>query len=288
MISTPEEICAWLTSKIRQSGRITGSDLGSAIYREFPEIDFREAYGGLKQFIQSHCSGEVVIVGKQGLDDIYALSNSEFLSGENNSSAASTRATAWQAFTNPNTRFELVVRPESGQIMTKRLEDSTPEDAVVIPKISTEDYRKMCREFLKQLDDDQRPQLEAVLVEEDFWPSWSYLINAFRPQGVYARWLRWRITAIQQLLNDRLRDIGVPDVLVLTVAQAVFRSRESHQKNSIVPARQSHVIDVPRQTVTEDLQGLAHQAIDRMSENQLRQMWLPLGSIFDAIRRNNR
>jgi hypothetical protein len=58
---------------IAKCGRIAGASPGNAVGLEFPGLDLKTQYGGLKHFIESHCPSGIEVVARQGLDDVYAL-----------------------------------------------------------------------------------------------------------------------------------------------------------------------------------------------------------------------
>lgn len=66
------EIADSVIRLVRGAGRIRGASLGAAIRQTFPDVDLRQQYGGLRRFIEAHCAEHVVVVDKQGLDDVYA------------------------------------------------------------------------------------------------------------------------------------------------------------------------------------------------------------------------
>jgi len=120
------------------------------------------------------------------------------------------------------------------------------------------------------------------LALEDFWSEWSRLINRHTSDGVYGQWLAWRLKAINSILTERLVAGGISEDMILAVVNTVFESRasiESLGKNQ--KQTQESMIEA---SVSSDLRSLAHVAIEQMSEKDLRQLWLPLGSIFDATR----
>ena len=299
------ELREFIVQQCRQSPELLGSRLGNLIQEHFRgqsgEIDaaayIKNHFGGLKQFIAEECKDEVVLIRKSGSDNVYAhISNVDAPMGIVGNSH-SNKTSPWRAFSNPNLAVDIIVSPETGEIQVWDFESQPPDSFLRVGKLTREDYREMARDFLPRISQPEvRVQLSDVLKADEFWSQWSLILNSHKNDGVYTSWIRWRNGEIVTRFRAALVSASLPHNIV---EMAVRSLEESHVK---VPPRESSKFMYPRKPVLpeasrdtsssiqrnnnrqEDIWALMHSAIDRMSEDELRQIRLPVGVILDVIK----
>ncbi len=99
--------------------------------------------------------------------------------------------------------------------------------------------------------------------------------------GKYLKpWLAFRFDAICELFRQRLGSLGVADKIVDTCLERLKRSKSADRP---VPTANKQ-IRTPSQNPSAPLRDIARAALEALSEEELRRIWLPLGVIADAVR----
>ena len=268
-----------------------------------PDVDVKARFGGVKAFIRSYLSGEVVCTQDPGSgDQRYRLNtNSDSL---NSRSGALVRPdpsvsvpTPWDAFSNPNLPMKVLVIRDSGDLLTVELDADASEGVVEIGKLKEEDYRDMSRSFLGGLPDSVPADLQQAGEATPFWPSWSRTLARPEHAAIFRLWLEWRLASVTDRFVARLQNAGLSAELTERARSnlVLWREKASAARRTHGLPRPTEVRDVLTQAArqntantlpsrhrqTRDLRQLIHSAIDRMSEEELRCVWLPVGVIVD-------
>lgn len=277
-----DTIAKLISSLAKQHEEVTGSSIGIELKRHYPEFDIRRQYGGLRRFIGIYCEGTVDWVRKQGGDDIYRFVGSSEINGPRIEHAPEPVGSPWQAFTNPSSGYELAINVSSGDLHVQQAGQPTPDFLTKLQTISPEEYREMCRDFLVSVKDYGVSDLEEVISRTDFWAIWSRSVRQHNSGKVYLLWLDWRLRAIRHILMSRLAALQLPDHLRNSIIDAIFATRKTSELRSAPKTREEG--KNPESVSGQDIRAFALAAVAQMSEKDLRQLWLPLGSIFDATR----
>lgn len=270
MESSEREIASFIIETAKKSDTVLGSQLGAALRDQFPGLDLKNKFGGLMNFIRGHCDGELVWIEKRGGDDVLAhRSKAE-------GAHMQTMASAWLAFTNPNVHQRVAVKAESGQVRAFT-HDEELKGWISVSPLTTEDYKEMARGFLPEVDAGERAAFEAAISETNFWHSWSSLISRSRQTDLFKKWMSYRGARIDALFQERLKKQGFSEHATHLATRALLAS-----KKIPVPAPTPY----RQRSVDVSLRSMIHRAVDRLSESDLRQLWLPVGVVLDSIDRS--
>lgn len=284
-----QEVAQFIIERMKQSPGMLGAPLGALTNAQFPGINFRLNYGGLRAFVEQFCGSEVEIIrGQWGKDDLYQL-RSAGQSGEasgtapaSSETAASPIETPWKVFTVPESRGRLYVNPESETVKVAQAAGPVPEPPFVeVPKLTSEEHHRFATEFLPQIEMDERERFQELLAGENFWQRWFAATRTFAGGKYLKPWLTFRFDRICELLRERLRALGISDIAALICVEKVKQSKAADRP---VPAVNKRIPMTPSTSIGS-LYDVARAALDAMSEEELRRIWLPLGVVADAIRR---
>jgi hypothetical protein len=185
----------------------------------------------------------------------------------------------------------LAVDSASGVLRVYAATDPAPEALLPVEKLSLEEHRAIAEEFLPKLPESARQPFEAALKEQEaFWPKWTAAFQRLADRSVYIEWMKWRHDRIILLFEERLR---TGQLSAKAVSTAVSELRESKQDKGplnasavppigpVMPATLRTAFHAP----DAQLRALARSALDLMSEDEIRRIWLPLGAMADACRK---
>lgn len=289
-----DEIRNFIIDRAKERNHITGSALGFEISQKFP-VDIKATYGGIKTFITTYCSEELEWIGKEGGrkdgNDIVALRSSPGLAERPEPATATpsheyeSRNSYWRVFTNPKIKERLILNKFTGDLEIRGDgQEILPEPLMLVEKVTSEEYRQMARAFLPQIEDDTaKSEFIQALSFVDFWPSWSALMSKYR-SGIFKAWLTWRDAKVYEIFQERLKAHDVPELIT---SKSLTTLKESlHWK----PSRTSQ--PKPPRVYTNDtnseLREIVHAAIDKMSDTELKLIWLALGVVSDLIKQDTR
>lgn len=282
-----DELKEFIVEYLKGTGEVMGSALGSKLRSKFPNIDLKEC-GGLKRFIENNCKDEVVTVRSPSRLDVY-VHVSHIPLGVTLESQRDLRQTSqeqsesiWRVFSNPNLTLEVLVNSKTGHPTISSDGESIPESFIKIDKISREEYRDMAWRFLPVVNESRQAELREALDLEDFWPRWANLVNKNRADGTFERWREWRKEHIIQLFENRLKSANLPEQIIEKASTAFKESQErAPRTKQLKPTGRGEV--TKHNTSVYSLRDIIHSAIDRMSEDELRRIWLPVGIVVDII-----
>jgi hypothetical protein len=170
----------------------------------------------------------------------------------------------------------LVVDLKSAEISLVREEGPLPDGCVEIPKVTAAEHRQIAREFIPQLEVSDQPKFQAILALEDFWHRWSREMKLWR-YGKHAKtWLDFRFNRLCNLFQERVRSLGASESVVAASLENLKRLKHKEGEISL-PSDKTPISSSMRRVVLH--------SIGSMSEEDLRHVWLPVGAIFDALRR---
>jgi hypothetical protein len=283
-LTSPNQLKDLIIEKFKEKEEIPGSVIGLQIRRAFPDTDMKRLYGGLKRFIQEYCGDEIVWLRKNGGDDVYGHVATEGKEARTSKSSAPQKSefqdSVWTVFSNPNLERQILLNKETGELIVREPGDSLSEPFVVIEKITREEYREMAWQFLPKLTEPQKNDFRQALSLDNFWPHWSAVLWRHKTDGIFDQWLKWRADQIVNLFEARLARAQIPDNLSSVAVREL--KRKPPKPSSL---REPRHIGVKN---TRDSEGrlrlLVHNAIDRMGEEELRRIWLPLGTLADLLK----
>jgi hypothetical protein len=276
---TIEEIRDFLIAQLKDSiePEVTGPTLGGSVKLRYPSLDLRSGYGGLLRFVKDYCGDVIVYTTAEGTggDVLYRHKD-----------RAPTRdraAMAWTAFTNPNVKQELALGM-NGELLLHSA--SSPAEGTVLGKITTEQYRDMCRSFLESVSPEQKDHLEPTLTRDNFWPIWSQALRDTSDPGLLSRWSAWRLSEIERIFMNIASEREIDTQVAGTAWVSLFNSRTVKKTGTSIRA-----VGLPYRTSanssTSDYIELLHAVVDVLSTDDLRKLWVPLGAVIDALRKGH-
>lgn len=276
-------IASFIAEQSRHSKEVRGSALGTAIKQQFPHVDLKTTYGGLKKFILNHCADSLQWSHKHGQDDIYTHGTEP---GRETAIIPSpsrplTDVELWQAFSKPSSPTVIAVHAETGELTIVPSDSSVDAGFIRIDKISLDEYRSIAQDFLPKINSDVRGQLQNALTARNYWPQWSAVLNRHRSDGIYETWMQWRGEKIIDLLESRLRRVNLPEAIVEGVVRRLtsYSAKVATRRNTLHPDTLHNLASAHAGV---NIREIVHRAVDLMSEEELRRIWLPLGVLIDV------
>lgn len=147
-----DPIVKFIIERVDASQKILGAPLGALVHNEFPSINLRREFGGLRPFVQQHCDSSVEIQrgAHKGQDDIYVSKAAPPLPGVGTlllTQAATD--TAWRVFTVPGLFTKLYANPESGAIQVDSAEGMAAP-WIEVPSVTLEEHLQIAKIFSPQ------------------------------------------------------------------------------------------------------------------------------------------
>ena len=241
----------------------------------------------LKNYLLTNVPG-LKLIEKIGLDEFWGFGeedkstplNSELPVQDNAwkelASPSSSRSVAW----NKSEQCWLVI--PHGMIPTT--------DHWVVKGVTKAELTRIANEFADQYEETLKssPELLAAIRRNDV--NWYQQFTKIFPQLIQ-NWNDIRIEAITKIIKDRLSEVRVNDqalpeadlALAIDAMNIMRQQRSQIQPNNTrarraPPALSRRVYESPN-----SIRELAIRAISNMSDTEIRNIWFPLGSIFDAI-----
>lgn len=292
-MSDPAQIAQYIVERVTASQHVLGAKLGAVVAAQFPNVNFKAEYGGLRAFVQRFCGDAVKItpvkVGPFGQDNIYAAANASDVPTTLEAARSSPVAeeSAWRRFTVPDSSGRLWVNRTSALIRLDEPPRGEAEgDWIEIAKSSHDEHRQIALDFLPQIDEHDRATFQQIVELPDFWRAW---FSATRDvsNGRYGKsWAAFRFSKLCQLFTERLTSAGI--------TQEVAVRALDHLRETKVDRRRAAPTGAPNDAAggaypsagdNNVLRELARIAVESLSEDDLRRVWLPLGVISDAVRR---
>jgi hypothetical protein len=154
-------------------------------------------------------------------------------------------------------------------------------------------HRAAARAFIDRPGVDPRCREALSLALEDssegWWAKWQTTVRTEFP-GCLLAWAEHRRQTLQTLLEARLREVTADESAARAAYSAVSGSR-LQRRHPESPARANPEGALPP---TRQAQGrptlfaVVQAAIGNMSERELRQLWLPVGVLLDAIEKDSK
>ncbi len=163
-------------------------------------------------------------------------------------------------------------QPETGTVKTIAPTESTDPSWIEVPHCSAEALLKIAHAFVDTAPEPFRPVLTQTLTEKKWWLP---LLEVLRNVGLKTSWFKFR--------RGRITDEFDRSISHLLAARHEMPTQEPHPT-------QTGIEDKPVTQASGEslLRRLAVNAIERMSEAELRTLNIPLGYIVDSLGSSNR
>jgi hypothetical protein len=296
VLSSPEveKLRQALESQYPDRRSILGSQLGSFIRSQLTNAwDLKGRFGGLKNFVARYFPTEISWRGRQGLDDLYDIS---FSKDEHNKSSQHWRIVApegaswlWSAVTNPAINVQFAWLAKEQALMQAPTSVPLMEGLVAVGKLTKADYQNIARSFVRSMKNiDTSSYLQVI----DSSGSSVEFTTMIREQGLLSRWEEFRVDNALRLFTDRLQASGADSreanrwTDLLRVSRQEVRSQRSHKASTPATSRKPTPLLTPQTNASEipQTRAVAMKTIEFLSDAELAELKLPLGSVMHAFR----
>lgn len=265
------EAVSAVSALVSGAGDITGAQLSRALKARLPDFNPRHyRTASLRLFIAEHVPS-VVVVGRAGLDPIYRWGPLPA-----SRPAPGTRANLWQTWVSPNAPFVLAIDRDQGEVTACARGTSPAAGVVHLAPPSVGFHRKMALDFLdQQPHTDDIDALRDLAKDEQRATWWQPWFAALRKMGLGKDWNAYRVVRLRNELECQL-------------TQAALSHHAVEKALSVIQPPTQHSTPEPVVVATVDhrgasaLQRVAIAAVLRMSDDELRELKLPLGLVLDA------
>lgn len=260
---------------------ILGSQLGNAIAKWSPGLSLR-AYGGLRAFVEAELGGAIEWLRREGLDDFYRVAAKKLADYGQWERPSWSTPQLWSSFTNPNRSVRLAVAVDGKSLLITTSPDAPLPDGVVeLKRLSTDSYRSMAANFLAGLPDEStRAELSPLLGGNPFWNAW---IDGVSKHEQKAAWESFRVSAIDKEFLQQLAAAGIEEARSREMLTALHSSKNS-QRPKGRSANATHRAPANLPHGRAELLRLVRETIERLSDEELRSLRLPVGVILDVVR----
>ncbi len=281
-----------LVNRYSAGESVLGAQLGAFIREHLTDPNLRRRFGGLKSFLIRHFPTEIRWQGKKGLDDMYSVHFGDLDTPVRDEGWRPVEAEAspwlWSMVTNPSTAVQFAWSPEGSSLLRAVAGTPSTEGTTVVEKISREDYQTIARNFVASINpDDASLYLQAIEGSE----SSVEFTNIMREEGRVSKWEEFRVDSAVRLFTERLTGAGADGdraaqwANLLRSSQQLARSTRLNKPtgNPRVPESRSPSLQHSR-TAAPETRAVAIKALEFLSESELSELRLPLGSVMQALR----
>jgi hypothetical protein len=275
---------------------IRGNQLSATVKTFLPDFKPEEFHcRNLREFLRKHAANEVMELGKAGMDVVYGLRSvgqqqplfevtaptttpTTAPATTPDSSAPLSQLLAdrrvWKTFVTPDSPFRLFLAPSTRRI-TVLSPGYTPDPSwIEVSRISADVLLQIAKDFIAQLPDVQQGPLMTAIEQPKWWIGFFDLLNTL---GLKMRWLYFRRRRIAEQFERSMPTLPPesPQVQAKNVALGIPASADS----AGAPLASERTL-APQNSL---LKRIASDAVQRMTDTELRALNLPLGYVVDAL-----
>ena len=276
-----QQIADFIIEQVNSSRNISGARLGYALTQFAP--DYRLRFGTLRSIVERLCAKSVGVIPPNGPGDVYYVPVSMLSSTIAETKPSETPADFWKAFTTPSSPSTLCLNKESGDFRLRLRSDpesSTPW--VDVPPTTNDDHRKIASEFLAEIAPEHRSSFEEILKVPGFWSPWVARLRTFEQAKYSKAWAAFRFNKLCELYLQTLKSAGIAEDFAAESLRRLKAFKTAAYKQTKTTATGSPAAPSSSSSGLS-LRRLATAALEAMSEDELRRVWLPLGPVADAI-----
>lgn len=268
------EAASALSTIVEEEGPITGAHLSGRLRQIMPAWSPRNwGAPSLRAFIAQHVPS-VVVARRAGLDLVYQWAP---IPAGHGKPLPAGRANFWQIWVSPNAPYSLEIQKNSGHVQACTRTDFLSPGMVRIEQPSIAFHRQMALDFLEHLPSSIEHDVLRLLAEDTGNPSWwRPWFAALRKAGLGKNWNAFRTEHLQAALENQLNAATLSTSAVHAALTAIRpRAEKSTPAVHAVP-------NTPDKAPRSALQEIAIAAVMKMSDEELRELRLPLGRVVDA------
>ena len=280
--------------------RVLGSYLGSYIRQQFPDIDLKIDFGGLRSLIQSYFHEQVTQVARRG-SDIEWLVDFTQPAGPDVSATASQAddlpplppvrprhrplaINAWRALANPSSIIRARWNPIELRLELLAPDAVAPADLQEVRSVTYEELNHITQSFLAAKN------VSIPVEKADPSESRKYgprIMAALRELNLYEEWDEYRTDAILRVLGARLLSLGATEQTTRQILSDI-RASKPQQTSTTLLVGESVSINKPQISPPmgeeQKLRAFFVRAIQAMSIEELRQLRLSGHAIELALK----
>jgi len=262
--------------------KLPGSALAVLLKRGYP--DFRpEDFGcrNLREFIRTYAK-EVFEDGKNGGDIRYSVpSIGETTSRQDEFRTISSlpsvsrklfvETAVWKTFVSPTAPYRIYANRESaGEFRVMHAHESAPAGAwIVVPACPPETHVQIAKEFIEGLADESIKDQLTKILGLDCW--WNHFYFSAKNFGVERQWSAFRRRRLHAEFEKALKSLGIPLPL-------------AHQPIPLILPVAAPALPLRAEPETDSrVRRVAAAVLRRLSDAELREVWLPLGAVLDEL-----
>jgi hypothetical protein len=273
---------------------IRGNQLSATVTTFLPDFKAENFHcRNLRDFLKKYAANEVMEIGKAGMDVVYGLRSvgqqqplfeastpppppATTLDSRAPLNQLLADRRIWKTFVTPESPFRLFLSPSTKRI-TVLSPGYTPDPSwIEVPRISADILLQIAKDFIAQLPDVQQGPLATAIEQPRWWIGFFELLNTL---GLRMRWIYFRRRRIAEEFERAMPTLPPPESAPaqVRVTNAVLG----------IPAPAVHAAPpalerapVPQKSL---LRQIASDAVQRMTDTELRALNLPLGYVVDAL-----
>lgn len=277
--------------------RITGAKLALLIREQAPSLKVRDVVGipygpgALSEFARIYLSDVLQHSGKQGGDILYTIKHTS------SSSEGSHRIPAgalWTAFIKPTDTQTIILIKKTLEFMIAPAGQNTlGDDSVAIESLSPDELHSIQAEFMAAIEPGSGtdPIVETLRAAESN-VKWFNILKHNRPAD-FSRWLNYRRERIFEIFLSRLASIGLNTDSINRLTNEL---KQSQRDFAALRAKGKELTDMPvprKDRITNEIDEALFRrgliaALSNMSIEELRQLPLPYGAVFDALTKHSK
>lgn len=289
-----EKSCKEIKAALQATGKteITGAILGELIRDVAKGLDVRAAVGiptgpgAVSKFADTYLRDILERSGNQGSDKVYKIRTS----GAATNSAGASDSSLWHAFVKPKSAVTIFLN-SANQLRLSEESSEIPVEVktVILPATSQEldGIRSQFSTEFSNIDPDLAKQLGMV----QSYGEWSNILKRSGREKV-KHWANFRVEKITQLFVDRLSKFELAPEVVKELSHELRRSQGAAYAGSLAQ-RTTPAAESGRETTAAPSANSAFKivtfreaiirVVNGMSDNELRELRVPAGAIFDAL-----
>ena len=287
-----EQLRQALMLKYPNARNVLGAQLGAFIRGQLTNADLKGRFGGLKNFVTRYFPAEIIWRGKKGLDDLYDVrfAGPEPSLGDEVWQPVLPEASPWlwSAVTNPSTAVQLAWSSENRSLLRASAGIERTEGLIAVDKLSKVDYQNIARNFVTSMATEGSSRYMQALEGSDSSVEFTTMM---REEGLLSKWEEFRVEGAIRLFADRLVSAGVDVdavaqwVEVLHLSQQQARSQRFHKVPDDSRAQKLRSPAAKHSSsMVPETRAVAIKALEFLSETELSDLRLPLGSVMHALR----
>lgn len=285
-MSQLDELKMFIKTQYPEGTQILGSHLGALVKKDFSELAAQS--GGLATLVQKQLSDLLIFAGKKGRDNTYRVINSSSITTA--SFYTPDDGALWNVFSNPRYQGAICIRNADRTLV--KFDTSTPSIThgfTELPRLGDKDIKQIISDFMHNCNachpiaTDGTPPVQVDLGTH-YWRNWMQYLRGMTSSNstVIANWDSYHALAVANTFATRLDHFGFPPKEIEKWNWTLLSSRARLPVENENKPSPSSSISINASEIS--LRQIIHKAIDKLTDDQLRNVTLPAGILLDGAR----